>query len=91
MSVLPRTYWCHVDYTYPDGQVARPCGAVTPYPGQAVSWLRRAARDVGFSLDRDVFYAVWAWLGDHDHAGRPSSRCAVAGRTAFGSAPVIIS
>ncbi|MFD7918713.1 hypothetical protein ACFV3R_05765 [Streptomyces sp. NPDC059740] len=68
---LPRTYWCHLDRTGSGlaevfgGQCCAPQGVTTPYPGQAVTWMRETARDIAFTLDREVFATVWAWLGDH--------------------------
>jgi len=63
-----RTYWCHMDYTNPDGAPVHLRGTTTPDPGEAVTWLREATRDIAWMLDRSVFAQVWAWLGDHPGA-----------------------
>ncbi|MEU2720170.1 hypothetical protein [Streptomyces smyrnaeus] len=65
---LPRTYWCHMDYTNPDGACVRLRGTTTPNPGEAVTWLRETTRDIAWALDRSIFAQVWAWLGDHPGA-----------------------
>ncbi|MGI5353035.1 hypothetical protein ACQEU8_33375 [Streptomyces sp. CA-250714] len=65
---LPRTYWCHMDYTNPHGSRVSLRGTMTPDPAQAVTWLRETARDIVWMLDRAVFAQVWAWLGDHPGA-----------------------
>ncbi|WP_405803383.1 hypothetical protein [Streptomyces sp. NBC_01187] len=62
---LPRTYWCHVDYTNPEGLRFAPRSETMSDPDRAVCWLREAARDIAFTLDHDIFGMVWAWLGDH--------------------------
>ncbi|MBR7672964.1 hypothetical protein [Streptomyces daliensis] len=65
---LPRTYWCHVDYTDPDGLLRGPLSECTSYPGIAVTWLRETVRTIAFPLDHETFGVVWAWLGDHTGA-----------------------
>jgi hypothetical protein len=62
---FPHTYWCHMDYTNPDGAHVCVRGTATPDPVQAVAWLRETTRDIAWTLDRSVFAQVWAWLGDH--------------------------
>lgn len=75
---LPRSFWCHVDYVGPVVGDLTPRGALTPFPGRAITWLREAARDITPGLDRESFVVVWAWLGDHQGAGEAvrELRCA---------------
>ncbi|MFJ5734720.1 hypothetical protein [Streptomyces microflavus] len=67
---LPRSFWCHVDYVGPAVDNLTPQSVLTPFPGRAITWLREAARDIAPGLDRESFASVWAWLGDHQGAGR---------------------
>ncbi|MEU5839385.1 hypothetical protein ABZ820_37790 [Streptomyces diacarni] len=57
-----------MDHSNPDGAPVCLRGTTTLDPEQAVGWIREAARDVAWMLDRRVFAQVWAWLGDHPGA-----------------------
>lgn len=63
MTLLPRTYWCHVDVVPAPRELIQ--DRTTTNPGEAVQWVREAVRDLSPSLDRKTFHIVWGWLGDH--------------------------
>ncbi|WP_442737938.1 hypothetical protein ACQUSN_07465 [Streptomyces pseudogriseolus] len=59
-SMLPPwTFWCHAT----DGGTSETPTAKNPEA--AVHWVRESVRGISFTLERDAFHAVWAWLGDH--------------------------
>ncbi|WP_369392768.1 hypothetical protein AB5J72_38235 [Streptomyces sp. CG1] len=64
-ELLPRTYWCHVDHDGRQLQNWGPADITTNAPGLAVAWVREAVRSISSTLERETFYAVWGWLGDH--------------------------
>ncbi|MER7582346.1 hypothetical protein [Kitasatospora sp. NPDC097691] len=60
-------YLCHFELTRASGELVvggRPRHAVPETPGQAVRWLRRAARRLAPVLDQTVAPLVAAWLDD---------------------------